>query len=288
MRSMRTFPAALAASVMLCGVAHAQLPSPDGTQAAPCRFDTAAATRNVPVTIGLVPGFRHRSSSAPDDYAFAAQSIRAHFAAPASLALPLWARTSLLEHNPSVPPDVLGYGLHGELVFRLTPAGRLADTLVSINTASTALNAALVAAVRSADSAMEFAPPSDEVLGDSGTIVLRLVDWGHHTGPGVPLMRVDMPTLQVNTPAKVILHAKPQYPDVALEQQIPDTVVLLYVVREDGQVDPGTFRVVAGKFREFAVSAMLALAQSRFMAAQIGECSVPQEVLGWVAFYTHE
>lgn len=250
-----------------------------------CSFDTAAATRSVPVTIGLAPGrLRSDPGLLPDDYNFAVQAVRAHFTPPATVTLPVWARTAPPDPSPWDGTDLPRYGLYSDVVFRLESSGRLADTAVTVATASPELTASLIAAVRGADSAKEFSPPGDQVLGDSGTIVLRVVDWSKHQGPGVPLMRLDVPTIHVDSAARVRSQAPAEYPLQAFKQGLADTVVMLHVVTALGQADPATFRVVAGHYRDLALAAMQATVRSTFDPARVSGCAVPQEVLSWVAF----
>jgi hypothetical protein len=250
-----------------------------------CHFDTAAVTQTVPITVGLAPGWtRAEQDSAPDDYALAAQAIQTHFVPPTSLTLPVWARTAPTDTNPWAGSDLLRFGLHGELVFRLDPSGRLADTAITIVSASPELRSSLIAAVRSADSAGEFLPPGQRVQRDSGTIVLRLVDWSRHQGPGVPLMRLTVPTIRVDVPARLRWQPGVQYPVQAFQQQRSDTIVLLHVVTALGQAEPSSFRVVAGRHRDLVLAAIEATVHSSFEPARVGGCAVPQEVLGWVPF----
>lgn len=265
------------ATLTIAGAASAQEP-------ATCSFDTAALTKNVQVIIGLAPGRpRHLAPAAPDDYALAAQAVQLHLVPPTKVTLPLWARTASTDTSAAVPPEVLRYGLHSDLVFRLNAAGRLADSTITVNTASPELNAALVAAIRGADAANDFSPPSEWVTDDSGTIVLRLVNWTR-TGVGLPLVRLTIPTIRVDSPAKTVSHPTPATPAITVPVEVVDTVVLLHVVTALGQADPVTFRVVAGEYREFIVSAMEAAVHSQFTPAQVRRCAVPQEVVGWDVF----
>jgi hypothetical protein len=268
-------PVLVAASLALADAASAQ----DA-----CKFDTAALTKNVPVILGLAPGQpRHHAAAAPDDYALAAQAVQLHLTPPGKVTLPLWARTASPEPSPAVRPEVLRYGLHSDVIFRLNASGHLADSTISINTASPELNASLVAAIKAADAANDFSPPSDAVRDDSGTIALRLVDWTH-TGVGLPLVRLSIPAIRVDSSAQMISHPTPATPTITVPQEVVDTVVLLHVVTALGQADPKTFRVVSGGYREFIVSAMEAAVHSQYTPARIHSCAVPQEVVGWDAF----
>lgn len=281
MRSMTVWitavPVVLVATLTLSAAASAQ-------EGAACKFDTAALTKKVPVILGLAPGQpRHHAPAAPDDYALAAQAVQLHLVPPTKVTLPLWARTASPEPSPAVRPEVLRYGLHSDLVFRLNASGHLADSTITVNTASPELNASLVAAIKSADAANDFSPPSESVRDDSGTIVLRLVDWTH-TGVGLPLVRLSIPTIRVDSSAKMVSHPTPATPTITVPQEVVDTVVLLHVVTALGQADPKTFRVVSGGYREFVVSAMEAVVHSQYTPARIRRCAVPQEVVGWDVF----
>ncbi|MFN2317733.1 MAG: hypothetical protein ABR602_13780, partial [Gemmatimonadales bacterium] len=139
-----------------------------------CSFDTVAVTRPTPVAIGLLatPG-RGAPPQQLHHHIFAAQSIRDHFEAPSLVSLPLWSRVRPPLSGAPSTTDVLGSGLHSEIVFHLTPEGRLRDSLVQVATQSVELNEAIRAAVHRADSARAFpaAPPGRSW--DRGRIVLR-------------------------------------------------------------------------------------------------------------------
>lgn len=250
-----------------------------------CSFDTAAVTRPIPVAIGLVatPG-----GGAPPQHlhhhVFAAQAIRDHFEAPTSISLPLWSRIRLPLTGAAPRNDVLGSGLHTEIVFHLTPDGRLRDSIIQVTTQSVELNEALQAAVRRADSARAFpaAPPGR--TWDRGRIVLRLASWESPREDGVGLMRLTLPMIMADTPVSVIEIPQPRYPVGGLRAGAEDAVDLLFVVGTDGRVVRGSVQIVGGEFRQFAEAAATALERGTFNPARVRGCAVPMQVAQRVNF----
>lgn len=244
-----------------------------------CSFDTAAVTRPVPVAIGLVatPG-RGAPTQHLHQHIFAAQAIRDHFQPPASISLPLWSRIQPPAGGAARSTDVLGSGLHTEIVFHLTPEGRLSDSLIRAATQSVELNEALRAAVLRADSAraLPAAPPGRSW--DGGRIVLRLASWETPREDGVGLVRLTLPMILADTPVSVIDIPQPRYPVGGQRVGAGDVVDLLFVVGADGRAMPGSIQVVGGEFRQFAETAVSAVERGRFNPARVGGCAIPMQV----------
>lgn len=230
-----------------------------------CDFDTAAASRLLPVAVGLAPS-RQVDSGSTDPHR-AAEAIKLHFRAPQRLSLPLWARIDVTDSAHLDPSDALGHGLDTELSFRLTDAGRLVDSSIELQTASPELDSSLVKAIRRADSARAFT--------DTGLIALRVMDWTKRLGAEVGLVRLVIPTIRADSAPRVVSINQLQYPELAMANQIEDAVTLEFVVTELGGADPTTFRIVSGEYQEFAIEAMNAVVQGRFVPARVGACPVP-------------
>ncbi len=212
--------------------------------------------------------------SIPLDYLEAADAVRQHYRRPPSLLLPLWARTRYLYSRPDTS-DILGFGLASQLSFRLDRSGRLVDSTIQVSTASSELDTSLIAAVRRADSAGAFSPPTEEAWRRKGRIQLRLIDWTRRTGPALPLVRLSIPVIDVDSAVDVVSIPQPRVPYSAQREGVSSSVLLQYVVMESGRVDPSSFRIIEGQYREFAKSAIEAVARGRFKPARVRGCPVP-------------
>ncbi len=250
-----------------------------------CSFDTTAVTRPIPVDIGLVatPG-RGAPAQHLHYHIFSAQAIRDHFEAPSTISLPLWSRVRPPLIGAAPRTSVLGSGLHSEIVFHLTPEGRLRDSVILVATQSVELNEALRAAVLRADSARAFpaAPPGR--AWDRGRIVLRLASWESPSQEGVGLMRLTLPMIMADTPVTVVEIPQPRYPVGGLRAGAEDAVDLLFVVGTDGRVVRGSVQIVGGEFRQFAEAAATAVERGTFNPARIRGCAVPMQVAQRVNF----
>jgi TonB family protein len=250
-----------------------------------CRFDTLGHTFRDTVDIGMAAGRApHQSAAARADYLLTAQAIQTYFHPPDVVHLPLWARTatskgSLVAKFP--PPDSLHlffpapYGLHGYILLRLDKTGRLADSAVAVDIASPDMRDAVIAAVRRADSAIAFSPPSDDVRHDGGKIRLQFVQLPYRQGTSVPLMRVVVPGIQVEASPKVASFPQLKYPASLRDANLGDHVVVQFVVDADGRVVPGTMDLLEAEYRDFAEEAVRAAEDARFEPAHVGTCALP-------------
>ena len=269
----------LAATVLFTGRLAAQ----DSTA---CTFDTAAHTFLDSVTIGLAPGRPPKDRDHPDvraDYLAAGQAIRTYFHPPAQVRLPLWARTvsRRASHGGSSPEDTthtryVSYGLRGHIRFRLDPTGRLADSQIVVDNASPDITANIVAAVKRADSAYAFSPPSKQVLRDQGIIRLQFVELLPWTrDPSIPLMRLVVPDVFIDSEPDILSFPRLEYPSILREEGISGRVLLEFVVGADGRVEISSIDLVQAEYRDFAVESIESLERARFRPARIEHCAVP-------------
>jgi len=198
--------------------------------------------------------------------------------------MPFWARIS-------GPPDtapraftVLGSGLFSDISFHWTAEGRLRGD-VELATAIPELDAAIVAAVRRADSAGVFPPPGQGEGWDGGRIALRLVRWEPTDTLGVGLIRLVLPILRADSPVEVIRIPPPRYPAAAQEGGIGDAIDLVYVVGANGRMVRGSARMVGGRYRAFAQAAIEAVEKGEYRPARIAGCAVPQQVAQRIQFH---
>ncbi|HWC74764.1 MAG TPA: hypothetical protein VG454_12585 [Gemmatimonadales bacterium] len=263
-----------------------------------CRYDTLGHTFTDTITIGLAPGRPpNKSQPADTDYLLAAQAVQSSFRRPAQVRLPLWARTAssrqsdilLLKSEQAAKVDsftrgFVPYGLYGRIRFRLDPTGRLADTAIVVDFASPEVRDSIIAAVKHADSALAFGPPSRDVLRDHGNIRLQFVAIPYRRGPSVALLRIVVPALLLEEEAKVESFPHLTYPHELIGQGLGDSVFLRFVVRADGRIDPSSIDLVEARYRDFAVEAIRGLENARFRPAHIATCALPTVASTWVKF----
>lgn len=243
-----------------------------------CTFDTAARTSPDSVILGLAPGWGERLNTGrpdPPDYANAAQAIRMHYQSPAQLRLPFWARVGTYVGPAADTSAFVGYGLDGVVRFYLDDTGHLRPRAVQINSASVDIQRSVAEAIHRADSAGAFAPPSRQVRNDDGAIVLHFTDAVHDLSWNVPLLRVTIPAIYVDSPPEMLHMPRINYPMGALRTRTTDRVVLRFVVQEDGRPDTSTIELVQASYRDFARVVLRSISDARFKPARIGACAVP-------------
>jgi TonB family protein len=256
-----------------------------------CEFDTAAHLRWDSVDIGLAAGWDRsgkQKSPPPDDYLAAAQVIKAHFHAPEHVRLPLWAR--ITEKSDTLPDESewIGHGLDTEVQFWLSDSGRLSTERIEMDGASPELVMSLVAAIRRADSAGEFLPPSPAVRRARGAIQLRLVDAPHTLPPSVTLLRIRIPVLIIDSAPSFLWMPPVEYPQAARRVQLGDRVLVELVVDANGRPDTTTIKVLYAAYREFAVEALRGVKEAHFRPARVGGCPVPVVVRMPVDFHVRQ
>lgn len=241
-----------------------------------CEFDTSAHVRWDSIDIGLAAGWdRTGKKKTPDDFLAAAQVIQAHFRPPEHLRLPLWARVT--EKSDTLPDESewIGHGLDTDVQFWLSDSGRLANERIELDGTSPELVMSLVAAIRRADSAGEFLPPSPAVRHAQGAIQLRLVDVPHTIPPSVTLLRIRIPVLIIDSAAAFLWMPPVEYPQTGRRVQIGERVLVQLVVGANGRPDTTTIKVLYASYKEFAVEAMRGVKEAHFRPARVAGCPVP-------------
>jgi TonB family protein len=254
-----------------------------------CEFDTAAHIRWDSIDIGLAAGWdRTGKKKTPDDFLAAAQVIQAHFRPPEHLRLPLWAR--IAERGDTFPDESewIGHGLDTYVQFWLSDSGRLANDRIELEGASPELVMSLVAAIRRADSAGEFPPPSPAVRHAEGAIQLRLVDAPHTVPPSVTLLRLRIPVLIIDSAPSFLWMPPVEYPQTARRIQAGDRVLVELVVGANGRPDTTTIKVLSAAYREFAVEALRGVKEAHFRPARVGGCPVPVVVRMPIDFHIRQ
>jgi hypothetical protein len=212
-----------------------------------------------------------------------AKAIRDNFRRPGSLSFPVSAVFSYSADQRSLDA-VYGILRTSELRFRLGPDGRLADTTVSVDTASPELDASLIAAVRLADSTDALAKAGVMDPRPGGQVIFHLVKSDTRLEPWVALTRVVFPRIFVDEPPEVVSMPKPRFPESFQQSGTPGLVDFLFVVTPEGRADPKSFRLIRANYREFIEPARAAILSGRFVPANIRGCRIPFFVRQRVTF----
>ena len=242
-----------------------------------CSFDTAAHLRVDTVLIALAAGSRiGNKPELRNDYLAAAQAIREHYRAPERIWVPLWARlvgdTGLLGRDRT---DDAPHGFDGEVRFRLDSTGRLATDSIAVETLNDDLAASVAAAIRRADSAAVFAPPSKKLLKDRGIIRLHFVSPRRSTDRAATLLRVIVPTVRLDKPPSMESRPPIRYPDNLRAARITGRVLLQFVIGSDGRPVQSTLSILRGEYREFIIAAVDIVPGMRFKPGRIADCDLP-------------
>jgi len=239
-----------------------------------------------PIALGLTASATSSPDSASPTWQRIAEQVGKHFRATGPLTLPFWARTETAEgmQDSSITTDQLWHGLASGLVFTLDSKGRLADNSIVVWTASPELNAALVTAVRAADSALAFVFPPGPEKQPKGRIRLRLIDYTYRSGPAVGLALLSIPLIRVDQPIRLLNRPHTIYPAAALSIGLQGRVDAQFIVAESGLVAPESIMILRATVRDFAIEARKVFLKARFAPAMVDGCPVPMAMRQRVSF----
>lgn len=263
---------------------HAQTIQPRlGPIGSACTFDTASVRDTVLYTLFVAP--RNPVDSAELEPVL--RRIAASFVAPDRVTVPLWPATYNAEadsDSPATPSDVTGVGpFTGELWIDLKK-GRVAHALWHLAPGSPQLQAALLEAVRRADSeqgASGLMPRPRR----RGTVRVALRTASRpELMTGVPILRLRVALIRVEQPVAVIHIPSPAFPTGGRRHGTRATVDLQYVVREDGRASSTSMRVLQADDSAFAASAREAIAAGEFQPARTRGCAVQMLVQQRVSY----
>ncbi len=240
-----------------------------------CAFDTAAHLRPDSVIITLAPG--SRIGNKPElqaEYRAAADAIHQYYVAPPHVGMPLWTRTvGDSVHAISDTASDAPYGFDGDIRFRLDATGRLASDTIAVETLVVDLAESVAAAIRRADSAAAFAPPSSRLRREHGMVRLHFA--ATRIPSGATLLRVIVPALRVDKAPRVEGFGPLNYPEGLRRAGITGRVVLQVVVGADGRPVQHTLSVVQAEYRDFVAVALKAVQSMHFEPGRIEQCDVP-------------
>ena len=213
------------------------------------------------------------------------------YRAPQRIWVPLWARlvgdSSKTGFGTGDDPPTVDFP-SGEVRFRLDASGRLATDSIAVETLNDDLAASVTAAIRRADSAAAFAPPSKKLLKDRGIIRLHFMTPRAGSDHGTPLLRVIVPTVRLHHPPDMQSRTPIAYPDGLRRARISGRVTLQFVVGTDGRPIQNTVSIVKGEYLEFVLAAVGGVPGMRFRPGRIGDCDVPVLIRLPIDFYIRQ
>jgi len=264
------------ATLLLSIAAHAQsdqLPalSPQ------CPSGAAPKLDSVTVTVGIWPAERWRDEKYGKAQqlrmGYYADGIRQHFVAPSTLGeLPVLGEVLSQRKVDDGSRSVVSAGL----VLVVTPEGRVRTMAWQQVPLSTPLAAALVDAVRAADSAQTFdGIPREAKAGD--TLLFTIGSRRDALPPGgAALLRARIESYVVDQPPMIVKMKNPEYPENARRNFADNDGVVSFIMGSQDRPYMPSFQVTRTDFTDFEPAMRSALTESTFRSARSGECRVPQ------------
>jgi len=269
---MRTIAAVV---IVIASLLPPRLVAQEASAVTSCAFDTAAHLRPDSVIIALAPG--SRIGNKPElqaEYRAAADAIHQYYVAPPHVGMPLWTRTvGDSVHAISDTASDAPYGFDGDIRFRLDASGRLASDTIAVETLVVDLAESVAAAIRRADSAGAFAPPSSRLRREHGMVRLHFA--ATRIPSGATLLRVIVPALRVDKAPRMEGWGPVNYPAGLRRAGITGRVVLQVVVGADGRPVQHTLSVVQAEYRDFVTVVLKAAQSMHFEPGRIEQCAVP-------------
>jgi TonB family protein len=237
----------------------------------------AVARDTASFTIYLTPpAAAARKPERAEGYALLLHGISSAFQAPTAIRMEAWPGT--FYHQPGAresDPDALTCGvgpLTGQVRFTLRK-GRARDLGWALVPDSRDVARAIQSAIVRADSLQYFAAlPHGQPAGAVRLDVTMTA--GTPPAASVPLMKVRMPYIRIETPVQPIHIPPPVYPEAAMRHGIRGEVALQYVVDEHGRVNRSSIRVLEASYQEFIDAAADAIVAGQFRPSRAGGCPV--------------
>lgn len=219
------------------------------------------------------------------------QAIRQNFVAPQNPSV----TTFVIRRD--VGPPVATPTVFGEAMFSLTPTGGLADAELTQSSLSPTLNQSLMDALHWIDTAHAFPLP-----GDAGAKLTRLyvnlVSASRPSDSAALLFTIRVPVWHqwtYPTPDPAHWMPIPAYPPELQRMGFESTLVLEFVVNEDGGVEPSTIRLAHSKFAapssaqvtyvnggvqlsDFVTAVLHSVRSARYLPGTVAGCAVKQLV----------
>jgi outer membrane biosynthesis protein TonB len=211
-----------------------------------------------------------------------------------------WAARSLTAMQPEFhPPAVLAPSYRPKLFFQsavdairmelpgllrlvVDSTGRLVGAEMVISTEYLALDSALIAMARSADSAGAIPPPPPGAA--TTTVEVRFAADRGETHRGIPLGRVQFATWELETLPVYRRSGPINYPSTLKAQGIGGRVMFEFVVGVDGRVIPGSLRLIRSPHPELTKAAAAQLLGTVYQPGTARGCQVPVVVTQAINF----
>src|SRR5258705_311730 len=155
----------------------------------------------------------------------------------------------------------------------LDGAGRLASDAIAVETLVVDLAESVAAAIRRADSAAAFAPPSSRLRREHGMVRLHFA--ATRIPSGATLLRVIVPAPRADKAPRVEGFGPLSYPEGLRRAGIAGRVVLQVVVGADGRPGQRTPSVGQAEDRAGGAVARMGVQSMHFEPGRIEQCDVP-------------
>lgn len=199
------------------------------------------------------------------------EGFREHLRPPAPLTVPV--REGV--QHVRARRDTVTLAIDGQVLATLRRDGTIENPRVSASTLSPELDARLVEAVRSLDSAHAIPPFPQDVAVDSVSVRFSVGAVGDSTVSSSPLFVAAQPTWILERPVWARPdNAFPRYPRKEERAGIGDTVFLAFDVDTDGTPIVETAQVLRARYQDFVTAVLDVLPKMRFQPARIAGCPV--------------
>ena len=212
------------------------------------------------------------SSLAVDYERLVLEGVAEEFHAPSSTAVPVFNHWRV---SGSAALIEAGAQIEGDVGFDLDAKGRITHVTVTASTLDPALDDSLTQAVRSlAASGLVPAPPAVPQTGHAYVLV------GIRSARGLssiarPLYREQAQLFPLTQDLTELPNNPPiDYPILAAEANVGDSVVVDFVVDETGSVMPGTTRFLHGHYLNFMLALGRGVSRFHFQPAMTGPCPI--------------
>ena len=266
------------------GCAHAiPVGFPDEAPAAPpraCAPTVAARIDTLATTLYATTGYNPKAAPEFSHYRDeSARRLLSFLRPPEFATAPMLEKAGIAVDSGS-PQYAPGPLLDAELLVLLDRTGHITSSRFVRAPEIPELAAAVLDAVRRADSARAISALPVDAPGTTAELTIRMFGTGSRLPAPVdttaPVFTIAEPRFivkRVDVPARALAGARAQYPRTLRDAGITGIVELQFIVGADGRIDRSSVSVVFESHPDFTASVREAMAEMRFLPAQIGDCA---------------
>ncbi len=275
---------ALLVAGLATGCAHSiPVGFPDEAPAASakaCAPTVAARIDTLATTLYATTGYNPKA--APEFSQYRDESARRllSFLRPLEFATAPMLEKAAIAVDSGPPQNASGPMLDAELLILVDRTGHITASRFLRAPEVPELAAALMDAVRRADSARAIAAMPPEVPGATAELAIRMFGTGSRLPAPVdtaaPVFTIAEPRFvvkRVDVAPRVLPGAFASYPRGQRDAGIQGIVELQFIVGADGRIDPSSVSVVFESHPDFTASVREAMREMRFLPARIGDCA---------------